>query len=248
MAAKRPVFSLVAIATLAIGIGASTATFSIADAVLMRPLPVHEQRNLSVLWGVDRAVRSRHVPVPYGSVQGIRGRLAEDALRCRRRRLSRRLQHSRARGSGRREPEGHAGHRESVQRARRHSPAWPQPSDGGRPRRRGAGGRDQLRPVAAPLREGSFGARPRAHDSRAAGHDCRGDASRLRIPRPDGSVGDGASVPPRRGERPARLLCVPGRPPRAWRHGRTVGVRAHELPPKQRRAASVVAARHDRFG
>jgi putative ABC transport system permease protein len=52
-AAKRPTFSLVAILTLGIGIGASTATFSIADAVLMQPLPVHEQRQLSVLWGVD---------------------------------------------------------------------------------------------------------------------------------------------------------------------------------------------------
>ena len=44
-------FSLLAVATLGIGIGASTATFSIAEAVLMRPLPVHEQRNLVVLWG-----------------------------------------------------------------------------------------------------------------------------------------------------------------------------------------------------
>jgi putative ABC transport system permease protein len=70
-AAKRPTFSLVAIATLGIGIGASTATFSIADAVLMRPLPVHEQRNLSVLWGVDQAVRSRRVPVPYGAFKGF---------------------------------------------------------------------------------------------------------------------------------------------------------------------------------
>ena len=70
-AAKRPTFSLVAVATLAIGIGASTATFSIADAVLMRPLPVHEQRNLSVLWGVDRAVGARRVPVPYGAFKGF---------------------------------------------------------------------------------------------------------------------------------------------------------------------------------
>jgi putative ABC transport system permease protein len=36
IALKRPTFSLVAIATLGIGIGASTATFSIADAVLRR--------------------------------------------------------------------------------------------------------------------------------------------------------------------------------------------------------------------
>ena len=64
-ARKRPIFSLVAIATLGIGIGASTATFSIADAVLMRPLPVHEQRKLLVLWGVDPAAASAQVPVPY---------------------------------------------------------------------------------------------------------------------------------------------------------------------------------------
>ena len=70
-AAKRPTFSLVAVATLAIGIGASAATFSIADAVLMRPLPVHEQRNLSVLWGVDRAVGALRVPVPYGAFKGF---------------------------------------------------------------------------------------------------------------------------------------------------------------------------------
>ncbi len=70
-AAKRPAFSLVAMATLGIGIGASTATFSIADAVLRRPLPVDEQRALSVLWGVDRAVGARRVPVPYGAFKGF---------------------------------------------------------------------------------------------------------------------------------------------------------------------------------
>jgi putative ABC transport system permease protein len=69
-ATQRPTFSLVAIATLGIGIGASTATFSIADAVLMRPSPVHEPRRLSVLWGVDQAVRSR-VPIPYGAFKGF---------------------------------------------------------------------------------------------------------------------------------------------------------------------------------
>jgi len=70
-ATKRPTFSLVAIATLGIGIGASTATFSIADAVVTRPLPVHEQRTLSVLWGVDQAAGSRRVPVPYGAFKGV---------------------------------------------------------------------------------------------------------------------------------------------------------------------------------
>lgn len=70
-AAKRPTFSLVAITTLGIGIGASTATFSIADAVLVRPLPVHEQGNLAVLWGVDRTVGQARVPVPYGAFKGF---------------------------------------------------------------------------------------------------------------------------------------------------------------------------------
>jgi hypothetical protein len=70
-ARRRPFFSLVVMATLGIGIGSSTATFSIADAVLIRPLPVHEQRRLSVLWGVDRAAGSRQVPVPYGAFKGF---------------------------------------------------------------------------------------------------------------------------------------------------------------------------------
>jgi putative ABC transport system permease protein len=61
-AAKRATFSLVAVTTLGIGIGASTATFSIADAVLMRPLPVHEQRTLAVLWGADRAGAMGGIP------------------------------------------------------------------------------------------------------------------------------------------------------------------------------------------
>ena len=66
---RHPGFAAVAATTLAVG--TSTATFSIADAVLMRPLPVHEQRNLSVLWGVERAAGAQRVPVPYGAFQGF---------------------------------------------------------------------------------------------------------------------------------------------------------------------------------
>ena len=124
-AAKRPTFSLVAIATLGIGIGASTATFSIADAVLMRPLPVHEQRKLSVLWGLDQAAGSGQVPVPYGAFKGFVDASPKTLSAVAGVDYHGAATPSRSRGSGRREPQGRVGHRESVQRARRHAPAWP---------------------------------------------------------------------------------------------------------------------------
>lgn len=49
MLAKSPGFALVAIITLALGIGANTAIFSAIDAALFRPLPVADQKQLVVL-------------------------------------------------------------------------------------------------------------------------------------------------------------------------------------------------------
>src|SRR5947209_14791372 len=56
MLLKAPAFAAVAIVTLALGIGANTAIFSLMDAVMFRALPVQDARSLVVLdWSAHKS-------------------------------------------------------------------------------------------------------------------------------------------------------------------------------------------------
>jgi putative ABC transport system permease protein len=70
MMVRNPVFSLIAVLTLALGIGANTAIFSVVDAVLLRPLPYPQADRLVFLWST---MNSQGVPQAGSALPDYRG-------------------------------------------------------------------------------------------------------------------------------------------------------------------------------
>ena len=69
---KAPAFTLVAIVTLSLGIGAITAIFSVVDAVLLKPLAYQQADRLVAVWATDPQAADAPLQLSFPNFQDIR--------------------------------------------------------------------------------------------------------------------------------------------------------------------------------
>jgi putative ABC transport system permease protein len=69
---RSPSFTLVAVITLALGIGANTAIFSVVYSVLLKPLPFPNPDRIVLLWGDDRGERDSRSQVSHTDIADYR--------------------------------------------------------------------------------------------------------------------------------------------------------------------------------
>src|SRR6266851_4823197 len=65
MLAKKPGFTLVVVMTLALGIGANTAIFSVVNAVMLQSLPYQKPEDLILVRHIDKTKGTRSESVGY---------------------------------------------------------------------------------------------------------------------------------------------------------------------------------------